>query len=162
MPKEQGEYKLRAYGMDYACEGVRLLCQCLNTANRLASTVEDTGIEVYGEPAEQREAPKEELKQFCAPWHYVFWGIDDAEAKAKEIAEHLEAAQRAADELNAITLSVHRAFADGERTSDANKKTTSMGVLTDEKEIRNALLCGEGVRINVKIDVESTASKTTE
>lgn len=161
MPKEQGEYKLRAYGMDYACEGVRLLCQCLNTANRLASTVEDTEIEVYGEPAEQREAPKEELKQLCAPWHYVFLGIDDAEAKAKEIAEHLEAAQRAADELNAITLSVHRAFADSERTSDANKKTVSMGVLTDEKEIRNALLCGEGVRINVKIDVESAVSKTT-
>lgn len=161
MPKEQGEYKLRAYGMDYACEGVRLLCQCLNTANRLASAVEGTEIEVYGEPAEKNDAPKEELKRICAPWHYVFSGIDDAEAKAKEIAEHLEAAQRAADELNAITLSGYRAFADGERMPDANKKTASMGVLTDEKEIRNALLCGEGVRINVKIDVESAVSKTT-
>ena len=162
MSKEQGEYKLRVYGMDYTREGIRLLCRWLNNTNRLASAVEGTKIEVYGEPAEQRDAPKEELKLFCKPWHYVFLGFDEAEAKAKEIAEHLEAAQRAADELNAITLSVHRAFADGERTSDANKKTASMGVLTDEKEIRNALLCGEGVRINVKIDVESTASKTTE
>nr|DAO49223.1 MAG TPA: hypothetical protein [Caudoviricetes sp.] len=161
MPKEQGEYKLRAYGMDYACEGVRLLCQCLNTANRLASAVEGTEIEVYGEPVEQREEPKEELKQLFTPWHYVFSGFGDAEAKVKEIAEHLEAAQRAAGELNAITLSGYRAFADGERASDANKKTVSMGVLTDEKEIRNALLYGEGVRINVKIDIVSAVSKTT-
>lgn len=161
MSKEQGEYKLRVYGMNYVREGVRLLCQCLNTANRLASAVEGAEIEVYGEPAEQNDAPKEELKRICAPWHYVFSGIDDAEAKAKEIAEHLEAAQRAADELNAITLSVHRAFADGERMPDANKKTASMGVLTDEEEIRNALLYGEGVRINVKIDIVSAVSKTT-
>lgn len=161
MSKEQGEYKLRVYGIDYTREGIRLLCRWLNNTNRLASAVEGTKIEVYGEPAEQRDAPKEELKRICAPWHYVFSGIDDAEAKAKEIAEHLEAAQRAADELNAITLSVHRAFADGERMLDASKKTASMGVLTDEEEIRNALLYGEGVRINVKIDIVSAVSKTT-
>ena len=149
---------IRVYGAEHVSMGLRLLCKHLSKMNHIAKDIEKTNVEAYWEPEEKKNAPKEELKKIFDPWHYEFDGFSDAEDKAREVAEHIEAACRAADELTAIILKEKQS----RNVMGVRKKSISAGTLTNIEEIREALFYGDGVRIHLSLYVEAVASNTTE